>query len=86
MLRVHRINLFHIRLSVHLFFKISATQGDTQEGDFVVVDCAKTTKSGGECRSLSRFNTSAARDLRPREDDSVLLNCYDAQNRRAGPF
>ena len=44
--------------------------GASQEGGSAVVNCAKTTKSGGECRSLSRSITSAARDLRPREDDS----------------
>ena len=37
--------------------------GASQEVDSALANCAKTTKNGGECRSLSRSNTSAARDL-----------------------
>ena len=48
--------------------------GAAQEGGSVVVKCAKTNKNGGECRSLSRSNTSAARDLRPREGDLNLID------------
>ena len=48
----------------------SRAAGASREGGSAVVNCAKTTKNGGECRSLPRSNTSAARDLRPKKGDS----------------
>ena len=51
-----------------------------------MVNCSKTTKNGDECRSLYRFNTSAARDIRLGKAIRNSLNGHATRNHSAGPF